>query len=462
MNITRQIPARDRLVLLSVELRTCVTSVMPLGCRRGVTLKREQQQIEQQTGVLPARHGQRLPRQSRPSNLPTLSTSSLDDAVQQPPGRSGRAAQVVVTPLLPRFCPHRTARMKMQRAARRQAHLAAAKAAKSGAKTFLEANTVRTGTAASYDQHSKSFWEWLQTSGPDQELDRDELDSRLMEYFEHLYFEGHTHSAGQKVLAALEYEDRRIKKGNIMDPVRARDALRGFRRLAPGLSRAPLPYVALCALIGAVIYLGFPLTALAWLVQFHCYLRPSELLALRGDSWVRPTLGSGVHHWALILHPQEGGNPSKTAEWDESLILDWPVFSRLTSILDRIRKRPADLAFGLKYVTYLDLFRRASEISGVVKLQAHPYAIRHGGASHDALEGRRSLAAVKARGRWRADSSVRRYEKHARVLRETERLDEATRRYGLRVSKHLAELLLGKVPPPKPPFTAGLPKKRKL
>ena len=57
---------------------------------------------------------------------------------------------------------------------------------------------------------------------------------------------------------------------------------------------------------------------------------------------------------------------------------------------------------------------------------------------------------------------MRRYEKHARVLRETERLDEATRRYGLRVSKHLAELLLGKMPPLKPPFTTGLPKKRKL
>lgn len=43
------------------------------------------------------------------------------------------------------------------------------------------------------------------------------------------------------------------------------------------------------------------------------------------------------------------------------------------------------------------------------------YQLRHGGASGDYLEGRRSLQDVAMRGRWRTMASVRRYTKAGRV-----------------------------------------------
>ena len=46
------------------------------------------------------------------------------------------------------------------------------------------------------------------------------------------------------------------------------------------------------------------------------------------------------------------------------------------------------------------------------------YSLRHGGASDDLLAGRRSLEQVRARGRWVSSSSLRRYTKATRLLRE--------------------------------------------
>ena len=58
---------------------------------------------------------------------------------------------------------------------------------------------------------------------------------------------------------------------------------------------------------------------------------------------------------------------------------------------------------------------------------------------------------MKARGRWRADQSVRRYDRHARVLKEVERLPAETRAYGQNAMDHLDDLLVGRWKPPPPP-----------
>lgn len=48
----------------------------------------------------------------------------------------------------------------------------------------------------------------------------------------------------------------------------------------------------------------------------------------------------------------------------------------------------------------------------------------HGGASVDALSGALSLAAIQRRGRWKSASSVARYEKHGRLLRQIATLSD--------------------------------------
>ena len=95
-------------------------------------------------------------------------------------------------------------------------------------------------TAQTDDEVIKGFEQWAGQTLP-QMLSDNLLDTMMLEYLETLYFEGHNHASGDRLMAALEYRDTKIKKGRSLDPKRSRDATRGFRRLVPGLSRVPLP-----------------------------------------------------------------------------------------------------------------------------------------------------------------------------------------------------------------------------
>ena len=96
------------------------------------------------------------------------------------------------------------------------------------------------------------------------------------------------------------------------------------------------------------------------------------------------------------------------------------------------------------------LFASHAERTQVSRLKAHPYALRHGGASHDAFFRRRELGAIQLRGRWAAEASVRRYNKHAKLLAEVQALPEATRKYGQEVVDNL-DAYIGKRRRPRPP-----------
>ena len=60
-----------------------------------------------------------------------------------------------------------------------------------------------------------------------------------------------------------------------------------------------------------------------------------------------------------------------------------------------------------------------SDITGTDVLEPSLYALHHGGASHDAASGARSIQEIKDRGRWSSDASLRRYRKTSRAQAET-------------------------------------------
>ena len=102
---------------------------------------------------------------------------------------------------------------------------------------------------------------------------------------------------------------------------------------------------------------------------------------------------------------------SKTGEYDKSLLLDREPFIFLGECLRRqvaLRAAHEDL-FQLGQPGFTALFRRAGRELGLVDV--HPYQLRHTGASVEFASQTRTLAEVKRRGRWKSDSSVRRYEK---------------------------------------------------
>eukprot|EP00971_Amphidinium_carterae_P007934 157143-Amphidinium_carterae.1 len=67
--------------------------------------------------------------------------------------------------------------------------------------------------------------------------------------------------------------------------------------------------------------------------------------------------------------------------------------------------------------------------------------MRHSGASWDALTKSRSLQAIQKRGRWRAASSVSRYEKAGRVAVLFNALPEQTRLLCQHAEAHLSTVL---------------------
>ena len=171
---------------------------------------------------------------------------------------------------------------------------------------------------------------------------------------------------------------------------------------------------------------------LMMLTCFMGYLRPKELTQLSGKQPIALVVGSGTKAWALLLAPWEAGARSKTAVFDESILLDWDLIRLMAPNLRRLKERAAGASlWGISHREYLRRLNRYVVASGVsvLKPTAH-YSLRRGGASFDSLMRKRPLEEIKKRGRWVADGSVKRYEKHARVLKEVERLPPAVRQLG--------------------------------
>ena len=77
------------------------------------------------------------------------------------------------------------------------------------------------------------------------------------------------------------------------------------------------------------------------------------------------------------------------------------------------------------------------------RLRAVLYSIRHAGPSNDLMDGQGDVKSVKKRGRWRADESVRRYEKGALLGKEMLELLPDIRARGVRAAAAIEEVLNG-------------------
>ena len=203
--------------------------------------------------------------------------------------------------------------------------------------------------------------------------------------------------------------------------------------------------MGLYALVGAALAAQDIPMAILLLMMFCGYLRPNEALTLRGKQLVPPQRGSSCKHWGLLLSPAEDLSPGKTGEFDESVLLDWHIFQSLSPLLLQwARKAKSQPIFQFGYAEFLKRFTLYRERAGLTRMGIHPYSLRHGGASHDRLEDLRGLQEVKKRGRWRADSSVRRYEKHTSVLKQLQEMPRDSLEFGLQIGRELKNYVLGK------------------
>lgn len=119
---------------------------------------------------------------------------------------------------------------------------------------------------------------------------------------------------------------------------------------------------------------------------------------------------------------RESGN-SKVGLSDEAILLDSIGMEFLGPALSKLALgAPTALLFNLQYPQLHQAWIHALDTIGLDQNYAVLYQIRHSGASWDRLKKQRTTLEIKLRGRWGSDTSLRRYDSHAKVAQLFEKL----------------------------------------
>ena len=185
------------------------------------------------------------------------------------------------------------------------------------------------------------------------------------------------------------------------------------------------------------------------------YLGPSELCNLRAGQVIRLLKESGADSWALLLAPQEELKTSKIRRVRRKRLAGQSSLDRDWHIIDEIHRWESSDDPSLEPISskVRSSFCQLGRNLGVHVITTHPYSVRHGG--------RRRMRFGEPDRWWKfrneaggaAGKSVGRYEKHARLLKETAKLSKATQKYGQLVMSRVPQLLEGAQPPPPPVLT---------
>ena len=219
-------------------------------------------------------------------------------------------------------------------------------------------------------------------------------------------------------------------------------ALKGFKLATPPSEKAPVPWVLALAMAAHLLQAASDAAtraALGLLLQFDTYLRPGEMLKLRGQDVIAPR--GHVRTWSIVVAPvpdtAEGSTldlqramvgmqraaPSKTQVYDNTIAVGERASSdagrefipKLLRHLCRLRPGSTPL-IGLTHAQYaqqLAAASRALRLPAVVT----PHCLRHAGPSADAALALRSLEQIKSRGMWAKDSSLARYRRPGKYHR---------------------------------------------
>ena len=263
------------------------------------------------------------------------------------------------------------------------------------------------------------------------------FDQACCKFVNHMFNQGFDLQDGSKTLAAIMDAFPAFSPKHMLS--RTRRALQGWGKLEPQQTRPPVPWLLIQAISMELLKKNKKASAAAILLMFTAYLRPGEALDVQRRDLVPPLPGS--KHYSLHLHPAERAQQSKVGLSDESILLDSPVLPWIGDIFYKIATDPIYL-LDITYDQLVGDWKRALKNLGLAENHAVLYQLRHAGPSHDRYMKLRSLPEVKQRGRWAADSSVRRYEAHARISQEFHALPKQTQR----LCWHVDSIFLAQAP----------------
>jgi integrase len=203
----------------------------------------------------------------------------------------------------------------------------------------------------------------------------------------------------------------------------AKAAIKGWTRMKPWKSRAPIPWNMTC-IVAVIMAQSFPLHyAVATLLAFDCYLRISEITALTNSDVILSWTGSSEEKQRDIssLHPDELSSHktlirlahTKTGD-NKMVILNRPSIGILLHRLKQVTE-PHGRLFPCSKFQYRAAFTLICKQLHLDVFAFRPHSLRHGGASHDYLLGSK-IDEIMLRGRWQSFISVRRYIQSAKSI----------------------------------------------
>ena len=107
---------------------------------------------------------------------------------------------------------------------------------------------------------------------------------------------------------------------------------------------------------------------------------------------------AGVSDFGLLLYPRKQLGLGKTMVNDESIILDAAEMRALSKALRSLKRSAQDTAplWSFTQAVFYERFHTCCRMAGLQQT-VHPYQVRHGAASEDALSKRRTLAEIQER-----------------------------------------------------------------
>ena len=315
--------------------------------------------------------------------------------------------------------------------------------AAAGSRTLLEEASVTSVTRNRYTKYLEELSHFAQEHGL-LGLLRLDPDAVLTDFLNMMFLEGRELSEGNYAFAAWVWSFPEFGKRGPRSLPRASRSLVGWKKMAPGWTRPPMPWACL-ALVLWTLLRGIALqpaalqAALILTLMFSCYLRPSEPLKMLCTDLLEASLS--CPQYAVVLHSEDAGSASKVGLRNETLLLDSVTTPWLGPVLAAWRRSRGSerMLFDMDLAELRTFFAGAQAAAGL-KERYILYQLRHAGPSHDSRFGLREVAAIKRRGRWAADGSLARYESHGLVAKQENKEDVATIKKGLEAARELGTL----------------------
>ena len=307
--------------------------------------------------------------------------------------------------------------------------------------TLLESRAVKRPTREKYLKEVRAWLEHHDATAAGHAADGD-VDASLCTYMTNLWAQGQQSYTGEALMAGLLHFMPEFNKFGDKKIPRAWRALRGWRLLTPARSRRPVAWPIWAGVCWELCRQGFYLRALYVLLMVTTYMRPGEPLSMQRQDLVPPTTGVSTG-WSILLYPDTRAARSKVHAKNETVDVQSELAPWLESLMPLLAQGPPDeRVFPFSYHDFLRSWRQAVS---QLPLDLVPYQARHSGASLDAARGLRTRKQIMDRGRWRSQSSLLRYEKHARLAGSLASLEPVWRVYFEQAAELLEGLLCGRL-----------------